>query len=74
MILPLHQLKPGQSAQVVELTSTNPARLERLGAFGLTPGSWVRVEQIRPALVFRVDGTELSVDEAVAREILVCWE
>jgi Fe2+ transport system protein FeoA len=45
--------------------------LERLGSFGLTPGSWVRVEQIYPALVFRVGGTEISVDEAVAREIRV---
>lgn len=71
MIVPLHQLRPGQSARVVELTSTDPARLERLGAFGLVPGSWVRVEQVRPALVFRVDGTELSIDEAVAREIMV---
>jgi Fe2+ transport system protein FeoA len=74
MIVALHQLQPGQSAQVVELTSVDPTRLERLGSFGLTPGSWVRVEQIYPALVFRVDGTEISVDEAVAREIRVRQE
>lgn len=74
MIVALHQLQPGQAAQVVELTSTDPTRLERLGSFGLAPGSWVRVEQRYPALVFRVDGTEISVDEAVASEIKVQWE
>jgi Fe2+ transport system protein FeoA len=74
VIVPLHRLRPGQSARVVELKSTDPARLERLGAFGLAPGSWVRVEQVRPALILRVDGTEISVDEAVAGEILVRCE
>lgn len=71
MIVPLHHLKPGQSACVVEIKSTDPARLDRLSAFGLVPGSWVRVEQVRPALIFRMDGTEISVDEAVAAGIVV---
>lgn len=71
MIMPLHHLKPGQSARVVEIKSTDPARLDRLSAFGLTPGSWVRVEQVRPAFIFRMHGTEISVDEAVAQGIVV---
>lgn len=71
MIMPLHHLKPGQSARVVEIKSTDPTRLDRLSAFGLTPGSWVRVEQVRPALIFRMDGTEISVDESVAQGIVV---
>ena len=71
MIVPLHHLQPGQSAQVVELRSTDPARLDRLSAFGVSPGSWVRVEQKRPALIFRVGETEISVDQDVASEIIV---
>lgn len=71
MIVPLHHVKPGQSACVVEIKSTDPVRLDRLSAFGLVPGSWVRVEQVHPALIFRMDGTEISIDEAVAAGIVV---
>jgi Fe2+ transport system protein FeoA len=70
-VMPLHQLQPGQSARVVELRSTDPARLDRLSAFGLAPGSWVQMEQRRPALIFRVGETEISVDQDVASEIIV---
>jgi len=71
VIVPLHHLKPGQSARVVELRSSDPARLDRLSAFGLAPGSWVQMEQKRPALIFRVGETEISVDQEVASEIIV---
>jgi Fe2+ transport system protein FeoA len=69
--VPLHRLKSGQRAQVVELRSDNPARLARLGALGLMPGSWIVVLQRKPALVLRVSETEISLDDAVAGEILV---
>ena len=69
--VPLHRLKPGQSARVVELRSTDPARLDRLSAFGLAPGSRVQIEQVGPALIFRVGETEISVDQDVASEIIV---
>jgi Fe2+ transport system protein FeoA len=67
----LHRLRSGQRAQVVDLGSDNPARLARLGALGLMPGSWLVVLQRRPALVVRVGETEISLDDAVASEILV---
>jgi Fe2+ transport system protein FeoA len=69
--VPLHRLKSGQRAQVVELKSENPARLARLGALGLMPGSWIVVLQRKPALVLRVSETEISLDDAVAGEIMV---
>jgi DtxR family Mn-dependent transcriptional regulator len=71
MVMTLDCLEPGQRAEVVALSSLDPARLDRLGAFGLVPGSLVRLEQRQPALIFRVGETELSVDRVVAREILV---
>ncbi|HLF02123.1 MAG TPA: FeoA family protein [Anaerolineales bacterium] len=71
MNVTLDRLRAGQWAEVVELRSTDPARLDRLGAYGLVPGSNVRVEQLHPAIIFRVGETEISVDRAVAREIVV---
>ncbi len=70
-VIPLHRLAPGERAQVVELRSQSPARLDRLGALGLLPGSWIVLQQLHPALVVRVGETELSVDRSVAAEILV---
>jgi Fe2+ transport system protein FeoA len=69
--LPLHRVPSGQRVQVVELKSDNHARLARLGALGLMPGSWLVVLQRKPALVVRVGETEISLDDAVAGEILV---
>ncbi len=69
--VPLHRLKPGQRAEVVELASDNHGRLARLGALGLMPGSWITVLQKKPALVLRIGETEVSLDDAVAGEILV---
>ncbi len=70
-VVPLHRLKAGVRAQVVELRSESAARLDRLGALGLMPGTWVVVQQRTPALVVRVGETEVSVDRGVAEEILV---
>ncbi len=67
----LSDVRPGQTVRVVELRSSDPARLERLAAYGLAPGSLLTVEQLSPALILRVDGTVLSVDRAVAEEIVV---
>ncbi len=71
MTVSLDCLKPGQTAQVVELRSTDPARLDRLGGYGIVPGSLLRLEQLRPALIFRVGETEISIDREVASEIIV---
>ncbi|HLB45880.1 MAG TPA: FeoA family protein [Anaerolineales bacterium] len=71
MNVTLDRLRAGQSAEVVELRSADPARLERLGAYGLVPGSTVRVLQLRPAIIFRVGETEISMDRDVACEIVV---
>lgn len=67
----LNHLKAGQSAQVIELRSSDPARLDRLSVYGLVPGSILRVLQLQPALIFRIGETEISIDHDVAKEIIV---
>jgi Fe2+ transport system protein FeoA len=56
---------------VVALRSADPARLDRLGAFGVVPGSVVSLAQHVPTLILRIDETEVAIDGAVAGEILV---
>ncbi len=68
---PLSAMPVGEAAWVAALHSADPARLERLAAYGLTPGSLVRVAQHSPTLIFQVGETEVAVDAQVAGEIMV---
>jgi Fe2+ transport system protein FeoA len=67
----LPALKPGQSAKIVELRCADLSRLDRLGAFGLVPGSQIRLRQVHPALIIEIDETLLTMDNAVAGDIVV---
>jgi Fe2+ transport system protein FeoA len=49
----------------------NPGRADRLAALGVTPGAVVEVLQRFPGVVFLCDHTELAVEPAVARAIIV---
>jgi Fe2+ transport system protein FeoA len=70
-MMSLVELRAGQWAQVTELRCRDLNRLDRLGAYGLVPGSRIRLVQTHPAFIFEIGETLLSVDRAVAREILV---
>jgi len=67
----LSELTPGQSGEVVTIATHQVARLDRLSALGVVPGSIVTVAQRTPAFVLRVGETELTVDESIAHEILI---
>jgi Fe2+ transport system protein FeoA len=67
----LSSMKPGSSGRVVRVVRENPDRADRLTALGVTPGATVRVLQRFPGVVFLCDHTELAVEPAVARSILV---
>ena len=67
----LADLRPGQSAVVVEIGTEESGRLLRLAALGLVPGCTVRVQQRRPAYVIWVGETLLSLAREVAADIYV---
>ncbi|MCB8940772.1 MAG: ferrous iron transport protein A [Ardenticatenaceae bacterium] len=71
MKISLNNLQPGDVAQITAIDTQNSARLDKLASLGLVPGSLIRLQQRRPAYVVRVGETQLSLDDAVAREILV---
>jgi len=67
----LSSLATGDRGCVVRVLRDNPARADRLGALGVTPGAPVRVLQMFPGVVFMCDQTEVAVEPAVAGAILV---
>ncbi|HEY3382015.1 MAG TPA: FeoA family protein [Vicinamibacterales bacterium] len=67
----LASLRVGERGVVARVLRDDPARAERLKALGVTPGARVRLLQRFPGFVFECDQTELAVEPAVARSILV---
>lgn len=67
----LSSMSPGSVGRVLRVVRENPDRADRLMALGVTPGATVRVLQRFPGVVFLCDHTELAVEPAVARSILV---
>ncbi len=67
----LSALKVGARGVVARVLRDDPARAERLAALGVTPGARIRLLQRFPGFVFECDQTEIVVEPAVARAILV---
>jgi len=67
----LSAMSPGATGRVLRVTRENSDRADRLMALGVTPGAAVTVLQRFPGVVFLCDQTELAVEPAVARAIVV---
>src|SRR5688500_297392 len=71
---PLYALEPGDVAEVAVPGSTDPAVIQFLDTLGLRPGVLVEVREKHPfdgPLVLRVDGSDRTVGERIARQIYV---
>ncbi len=68
---PLSEMQVGDLCEVVHIRSRHHTRLDRLGAYGLIPGSTVRLHQKKPSFVIQIDETDLALDFDVARDIYV---
>jgi len=71
LVVPLPELELGKSARIVFLSQRFHKRIDRLGSYGVVPGSLVRLRQRRPSLVLELGSTSLALDADVAREIYV---
>jgi Fe2+ transport system protein FeoA len=64
-------LPGGTSASIAFIDSKSAARIQRLAAFGIVPGSEVRVIARRPSCVVACGASSIALDEEIAREIYV---
>lgn len=67
----LDRLEVGCDAEVVTIATHKRARLDRLSALGLVPGSRLMLRQRFPTLVVQVGETEVALESRIARDILV---
>jgi DtxR family Mn-dependent transcriptional regulator len=67
----LERLEPGRKARIALIAPGTVKRLDRLGSFGVVPGTQILLRQKRPSFVIEVGGTTLALEGTVAREIFV---
>ena len=71
VVISLQSLEPGVPARIAFIAPSVSKRLDRLGSFGVVPGTKVTLRQKRPSFVIEFGGTTLALEEDVASEIYV---
>ena len=71
LIMRLVDLPLGATGSVVFIAPKSVTRLERLAAFGVVPGSQVRLVERKPSVVLSCGNTSLAVEDEIGREIYV---
>lgn len=69
--VPLTHVPDQTDVEIASLRAMPASRSARLSAFGLSPGSRVRVVQRRPVPIIRIGETELAVSEEILDQIWV---
>lgn len=71
LITRLIDLPLGASGSVVFIAPKSVSRLNKLAAFGVVPGSKVRLIERKPSVVLSCGHTSLAVEDEIGREIYV---
>jgi DtxR family transcriptional regulator, Mn-dependent transcriptional regulator len=74
IIVPLTELKIGQTARVAYVYTRNDQQMHRLNSLQIRPGTSVRLHQEYPSYVIECDGASIAMDAEVARNINVWIE
>lgn len=71
VVVSLPDLELGKPARIVFMAQKEGKRVDRLGSYGVVPGSLVRLRQKHPSYVLELGATSLALDTDVARDIYV---
>ncbi len=71
LIMRLVDLPLGATGAVVFIAPKSVARLNKLAAFGVVPGSQVRLVERKPSVVLACGQTSLAIEDEIGREIYV---
>lgn len=70
-VVPLTELKAGQSGEIAYLAISDGQKMQKLMSMGVLPGNRVELIQRYPSYVFKVGHSQFAVDDVLAREIYV---
>jgi len=65
------ELAVGTTASIAEITTSTLARVEKLAAFGIVPGSVIRLVARRPTCVIACGETSIALEDEIGRDIYV---
>ena len=71
ILVRLSNLAPGQEGTVAFISPKHHSRLDRLGSFGIIPGTRIHMHQKEPALIIRIGETDLALEKDIADDIYV---
>lgn len=71
LITRLVDLPLGASGSVVFIAPRSISRLNRLAAFGVVPGSQIRLIERKPSVVFSCGQTSIAIEDEIGKEIYV---
>ncbi len=68
-IVPLTELKSGESGEIAYLAANDGKKMQKLMCMGVLPGSELQLMQSFPSYIFKVGHSQFAVDDSLAREI-----
>ncbi len=71
LVLSLTELAPGEKGRIVFVAPKHHDRLDKLGSFGLVPGTVVKLHQKQPTYVLDIGETSIAVDYDIVKDIYV---
>lgn len=71
VVMPLSDLKSGDTAKISYIVTKYHGRFDRLSSMGLLPGVLIRLHQRQPTYVIQMGETQIALDSAIARDIYV---
>jgi DtxR family transcriptional regulator, Mn-dependent transcriptional regulator len=71
LVIPLEELSLSEAARIVFIVPKSHQRLDRLSAFGIVPGSIVRMHQKIPSHVLQIGETTVALDKEIVKDIYV---
>lgn len=70
-VVSVDRLNVGEEARIAYLSAPHSSRLQKLSAFGLTPGAVISLRQTFPSFVIQCEETQIALEKEIARDIYV---
>jgi DtxR family transcriptional regulator, Mn-dependent transcriptional regulator len=71
LVLPLTALDVGGTGRIAYINTRNFPRLQKLSAFGISPGVTIKLFQKSPSVVLQCEETQVALEPEIARDIYV---
>jgi DtxR family Mn-dependent transcriptional regulator len=71
LVLPLTALGIGGTGRIAYINTRNFPRLQKLSAFGISPGVTIKLFQKSPSVVLQCEETQIALEPEIARDIYV---